>query len=129
MPYTERSLTVTRREFAVPVDPAHGANHTEVSKAWTGASRAYKEAHQLAADTPVPDNAITFWPGAAEIVIAYETEKPASPSVDEIAVLIATHDHLAGRTSRPYAHLAAGEQEGYRGTARSVIDMLGLRQP
>ncbi|MCI3277580.1 hypothetical protein [Streptomyces cylindrosporus] len=129
MSHTERAFTVTRREFVVPADPAYGANHAEISKAWTSATRSYREAHQLPADAPLPDNAIAFWPAAAEIVISYETEKPASPSADDVAVLLATHDHRGGRISLPYAHLAAAVQEEYRATARTVIDALGLGRP
>jgi len=129
MSYTERSFTTTRREFVVPVDPALGANHTSISKAWNAAHRSYRDAHQLTADSPLPDNAIAFWPGDAEIVISHESEKPASPSADDIALVLATYDRYAGRVSAPYAHLGAAEHEKYRDTAQTVLDILGNTRP
>ncbi|MCX5239749.1 hypothetical protein OG824_31570 [Streptomyces prunicolor] len=130
MTHTQRSIAVTRREFAVPVDPAYGAYHVAVSKAWQDANRSYRDDHQLRGDNaPLPDNAISFWPGDTEIVISYETEKPAAPSVDDVARLLAAHDHLGGRLSRPYAHLAVAEQQHYADAARNVLDFASAATP
>lgn len=123
MSHTQRSVTFTRREFAVPVDAAHGAYHTAISKAWQDATRSYRDDHQLPLDNaPLPDNAIAFWPGDTEIVISYETQTPPTVSVDDVARLLATHDHLGGRLATPYAHLAAAEQQHYNAAARNAID-------
>lgn len=123
MSHTVRSIDITRREFVVDVDPAYGAYHVAISKAWTDANRSYRDDHQLAGDNnALPDNAISFWPRDSEIVISYETEKPSAMCVDDVARLLATHDHLGGRISRPYAHLTAAEQQQYTGAARNVLD-------
>ncbi|WP_019060023.1 hypothetical protein [Streptomyces prunicolor] len=129
MSHTERSISFTRREFAVPVDAAHGAYHVDISRAWTSASRNYRSEHGLAADHAVPDNAIAFWPHGEEIVISYETQNPPAVSVDDVARLLAAHDHLAGRISRPYAHLAVAEQQHYAGAARNVLDFDSAATP
>lgn len=129
MSYTERSYTTTRREFVVPVDPAYGADHISISKAWNAAHRSYRDAHQLTADSSLPDNAIAFWPRDAEIVISYETEKPAVPSADDVAPVLAAYDRFAGRVSVPYARLGAAEHEKYRATAHTVLESLGHTQP
>ncbi|MFC8676745.1 hypothetical protein ACFUEN_29170 [Streptomyces griseorubiginosus] len=124
MTHTERTSVLTRREFIVPVDPAYGAHPTAVNDALRTADRAYREDQHLAAGTPLPENAIAFWPGAAEIVVSYETEAPPAVSAEAAARIIATHDHLAGRVSTPYDHLPPAVKEEYAATARTILDFL-----
>jgi hypothetical protein len=127
MSHTVRSIDITRREFVVDVDPAYGAFHVAISKAWTDANRSYRDDHQLAGDNnALPDNAISFWPRDSEIVISYETRKPSAMSVDDVARLLAIHDHLGGRAAVPYAHMAPADQQHYHAAARNVLDHLRL---
>jgi hypothetical protein len=123
-PFTERAFTATRREYAVPVDPAYGALHAAVGKAWRAAERAYRETAGLPENGPLPDNAIAFWPGETEIVISYETDQPATVSAEDAARILAAHDRLIGRQAVPYAHLPATEQQQYLASARSVLASL-----
>ncbi|MFI1535505.1 hypothetical protein [Streptomyces anandii] len=129
MTYTERAVTVTRREWAVPVDPAFGANHVAVSKAWSGANRAYREDHLLAPEAGLPDNAIAFWPGDTEIVISYETEQPARLVADDLARVLATYDHLNGRLPSPFTHLSIEDERKYREMARNTLDFVNASAP
>lgn len=124
MSFTERTIIVTRSEFAVPVDAAYGASHVAISKGWRAADRAYREDHGLPTDASLPDNAIAFWPGDTEIVISYETERPRDLPVNDVARLLAAYDMTSGRNGTPYGNLPATEQEKYRTTARTVIDSL-----
>jgi hypothetical protein len=75
--YSRRTLTVTREEFTVPAGP-HGAPAAEIAKAWNAAERMYRNAHGLAEDAALADNALVFRPGDDEIVISFETEGPSS---------------------------------------------------
>jgi hypothetical protein len=124
MAYAERSSIITRREFVVSVDPSHGAAHSAVNDAWRKADRSYREAQQLAANEPLPDNAIAFWPGADEIVISYETEAAPVMQVDDVARLLGAYEHVTGRTSMPFDHLPPAQKQELHATARAVLDFL-----
>lgn len=76
--FTSRTITSTRREWAVPASPPFGAPAAEVGKAWAVAERAYREEHGLGKDDFLPDNALTFQPGDDEIVISFTTEEQAA---------------------------------------------------
>jgi hypothetical protein len=123
-PFTERVITVTRREYAVPVDPTYGALHAAVGKAWRAAERAYRETAGMPENGALADNAIAFWPGETEIVISYETDRPATVTVEDAARVLAAHDRLLGRQTAPYAQLPAAEQQQYLASARSVLAAL-----
>ncbi|MFJ8798471.1 hypothetical protein [Streptomyces sp. NPDC102487] len=125
MPFTQRTILVTRREFAVSADTAYGANHAEVGKAWTSADRAYRETHGLPeGGNAIPDNAIAFFPGDDEIVISFETEGPARLPGDDLARALAEYDRRAGREQMAYADLPRGEQQKYLLAASELISTL-----
>ncbi|MEW2164367.1 hypothetical protein AB0912_15445 [Streptomyces sp. NPDC007084] len=125
MSLTERTVHVTRREFAVVADPAYGANHVEVGKAWRAVDRAYREVHGITdANASTPDNAIAFFPGDSEIIISFETEGHAQLSVDELARALAEYDRRAGREHMAYADLPRPEQQKYRLAATDLINVL-----
>ncbi|WP_369043441.1 hypothetical protein [Streptomyces sp. Midd1] len=125
MTVTDRTITVTRREFAVSADTAYGANHAEVGKAWTRADRAYRETHGLPeSGNAIPDNAIAFFPHADEIVISFETEGPARLPGDDLARALAEYDRRAGRQPMAYADLPRADQQKYLVAASELINTL-----
>ncbi|MFJ6540564.1 hypothetical protein ACIQMP_07950 [Streptomyces sp. NPDC091385] len=117
---TERVTIITRREWAVPVDPTHGANHTDLVAAWTDATRSYQDDHRMPDESPIPANAISYWPGTDEIVLTYETESAPAFPIDTLARLLAGYDQLTGRVPMPYKHLSPVEAEQYRHQARQL---------
>lgn len=76
--YTTRTITTTRREWAVPAGKPYGAAAAEIGKAWAVAERAYREQHDLGKDDFLPDNALVFTPGDDEIVINFTIEAEAA---------------------------------------------------
>ncbi|MFJ8006143.1 hypothetical protein [Streptomyces fagopyri] len=126
MSVTERTITITRREFVVDASPGFGATHVDVGKAWRSAERSFRETHNLPADHALTDNALTFWPGDENIVISYETQGPAAVSVEDTARLLAAYDHASGRVGMPYANLLAVDKEKYCDAARQIVTSLAL---
>ncbi|MDT0435665.1 MULTISPECIES: hypothetical protein [Streptomyces] len=127
--HTQRAISYTRREFVVPVDQTHGANHTAVNAAWQDAIRSYRADHQLPADATIPEGAVAFWPGVDEIIVSYERERPAQPSLDDVARTLAAHDQATGRQSIPYSSLTAVDHEAYHAAARDVLAILQPAAP
>jgi hypothetical protein len=74
--YTSRTVVTTRREWIIPAAEPWGAACEEVSKAWTAAAVAYREARGLPHDAPVVGDALRFHVTDDEIVISFETEQP-----------------------------------------------------
>ncbi len=68
--YSSRKVVSTRHEWFVPV----GTNHNEFLKAHHVASMAYRDAHGLAPDTDLFDNALWVTSDGEEIVIFFTTE-------------------------------------------------------
>ncbi|MFE5140374.1 hypothetical protein ACFRDV_22300 [Streptomyces fagopyri] len=108
------------------VSPGFGATHVDVAKAWRNAERSFRETHNLPEDHPLTDNALTFWPGDEAIVISYETEGPATASVEDTARLLAAYDLTCGRITMPYANLVAADRGKYIDMARKVITAAGM---
>ncbi|MER8030664.1 hypothetical protein ABTZ78_17095 [Streptomyces bauhiniae] len=122
MTFTESTTVVTRREWAVPVDPARGASHSAINAAWTAAARSYRADHQAPADAPVPASAIGLWPGDSEVVVSYETQvTPAGISVDALARYLAAYDQGTGRSPVPYERLAPAEAQLYLESATKIL--------
>ncbi|MGW0795966.1 hypothetical protein [Streptomyces sp. NPDC002692] len=126
MSVTERTVTITRREFIVDATPGFGATHTDVGTAWRNAERSFRETHNLPADHALADTALTFWPGDEDIVISYETQGPAAVSTEDTARLLAAYDLTCGRLNMPYANLVAADRGKYIDMARKVITAAGM---
>lgn len=75
--WTWRTVTVTRREWEVPAAQPWGACLGDVQSAILAASVAYREAHGLAEDTPLWDDALRFHVTDDAIRISFTVETPA----------------------------------------------------
>jgi hypothetical protein len=67
--YTSETVTRTIRRWIVPAAEPWGACIGEINKAAAAACRAYREAHGLAPDAAMPDDAFRFHPKDGVIVI------------------------------------------------------------
>ncbi|WP_133258169.1 hypothetical protein [Streptomyces sp. V2] len=76
--FTSETVTRTVRRWIVPAAEPWGAACEEVSKAWTAAAIAYRDAHGLPQDAPVIGDALRFRVADDRIVIQFETEEGAS---------------------------------------------------
>ena len=77
--HSTRTARTTRREWSVPVN----TNHAEFLKAYSAAVAAYREAHNMAPDAGLWDDALWITSdGGAEVVIAFtiETDLPGEAS-------------------------------------------------
>ncbi|HET6636802.1 MAG TPA: hypothetical protein VFH77_17425 [Streptomyces sp.] len=75
--YTSRTITTVRRQYEVPTSSPWGAPADEISKAWDAALNDYRKAHDLAADAPIPGDALRFHPADDRIVIAFTLSETA----------------------------------------------------
>ena len=73
--FTTRTITSTRREWAVPAAEPFGAAAEEISKAWQAADMAYRELHRIAPDVPLSGNALTFHVTDDAVVISFTVEE------------------------------------------------------
>ncbi|MFB7461259.1 hypothetical protein [Streptomyces sp. NPDC056188] len=74
--YTTETITRTIRRWIIPATEPWGAPAEEISKAWGAAAGAYRQAHGLAEDAPLPGDALRFRTRDDKIVISFETEEP-----------------------------------------------------
>jgi hypothetical protein len=75
--YTSETVIRTIRRWIVPAAEPWGACIGDVNAAAAVACRAYREAHGLAPDAVMPDDALRFHPRDDVIVIEFETESPS----------------------------------------------------
>jgi hypothetical protein len=75
--FTSETVTRTIRRWIVPAGEPWGACIGDINAAASVACRAYREAHGLAPDAAMPDNALRFHCRDEEIVISFETEAPS----------------------------------------------------
>ncbi|MFN2636844.1 MAG: hypothetical protein ABR585_07455 [Gemmatimonadaceae bacterium] len=68
--YSSRTVTVTRREWFVPVN----TNHNEFLKAYTAAATAYREARGMDPNADLFDDALWITSDGEEIVIHFTVE-------------------------------------------------------
>lgn len=73
--HTHYTLTTVKKIFEIPAEGPYGAAAAEVVKAWTAAEREYRQAHGLADDAVLHDNAITFHPTNTSIQIVFTQEE------------------------------------------------------
>ncbi|MCM8556164.1 hypothetical protein [Streptomyces sp. STCH 565 A] len=73
--YTSETITRTIHRWIIPAAEPWGAACDEVSKAWTAAAVAYREAHGLPQDAPVTGDRLRFHVRDEEIVIEFTTER------------------------------------------------------
>ncbi|MEU9470464.1 hypothetical protein AB0D78_28370 [Streptomyces avermitilis] len=72
--HTTRTITSTRREWAVPAAEPWGAAAAEIGKAWAVAERAYREQYDLGPEDRLADDALRFKVADDEIVISFTIE-------------------------------------------------------
>lgn len=78
--YTSETVTRTIHRWIIPAAEPWGAASDEVSKAWTAAAVAYREAHGLPQDALVTGDRLRFHVRDEEIVIEFTTERQGGAS-------------------------------------------------
>jgi hypothetical protein len=76
--YTTETVTSTVHRWIVPAGEPWGAPAEEISKAWAAAAAAYREAHGIDEEAPLPGDAFRFKPRDEDIVIEFTTEARAN---------------------------------------------------
>jgi hypothetical protein len=74
--YTSETVVHVIHRWIVPAAEPWGATCEEVSKAWTAAAVAYREARGLPQDAPVVGDALRFHVRDEAVVIEFSEEKP-----------------------------------------------------
>lgn len=75
--FTSETVTRTVRRWIVPAAEPWGACIGDINAAASVACRAYREAHGLAPDAAMPDDALRFHIRDDVIVIEFATEQPS----------------------------------------------------
>lgn len=76
--FTSRTITSTRREWAVPAADPWGACIGDINAACAAACRAYREQYDLPEGAVIADDALRFKVGDGEIVISFTVEGEAA---------------------------------------------------
>lgn len=73
--WTSRTVTSTRHEWEVPAAQPWGACIGDINSASVVACRAYRQAHGIADDEPLTDDALRFHVTDDAILISFTTEE------------------------------------------------------
>lgn len=75
--FSQRTITSTRHEWAVPAAEPWGATYEEIVKAVSVAWLKYRTLHGLPEDAPMPGDFARFHADDDVIVISFVTETPS----------------------------------------------------